>query len=77
MTIRVSNKGWIVIPAELRRRYQLSPGSEVQVVDYGGILAIVPIRKNPDSGHQPACLRGDGRLLTQALLEGPPVGVSM
>ena len=31
MTIHsVSNKGWVVIPAELRRKYGLKPGAEVR-----------------------------------------------
>lgn len=42
MTVTVSEKGWVVIPAELRRKHNLLPGTEVQVVDYGGVLALVP-----------------------------------
>jgi AbrB family looped-hinge helix DNA binding protein len=47
MTAIVSAKGWIVIPAELRRKYHLRPGSKVQVVDYGGVLSLVPSLKDP------------------------------
>jgi len=36
-----------VIPAELRRRYGLRPGSQVHIVDYGGGLAIVPVADDP------------------------------
>lgn len=43
----VSAKGWIVIPVELRRKYGIDPGSKVSVVDYGGILSIVPHRGDP------------------------------
>jgi len=43
----VSSKGWVVIPQELRRKYGLRPGSRVQVVDYGGSLAIVPVPEDP------------------------------
>ena len=39
----VSSKGWIVIPSEMRKKYDLQPGSKVSVVDYGGILFIVPV----------------------------------
>ena len=35
MPVTVSEKGWVVIPAELRRKYNLQPGTEVSVVDYG------------------------------------------
>jgi AbrB family looped-hinge helix DNA binding protein len=47
MTVTVSQKGWVVIPAELRRKHDLHPGTEVQVVDYGGVLALVPTLRDP------------------------------
>lgn len=47
MALTISEKGWVVIPAELRKKYQLTPGSEVIIVDYGGVLSIVPAMKNP------------------------------
>ena len=37
----------MVIPAELRRKHNLGPGAEVQVVDYGGVLALVPTLRDP------------------------------
>jgi AbrB family looped-hinge helix DNA binding protein len=43
----VSARGRIVIPAELRRKYGLRPGSKVQLVDYGGLLALVPSLRDP------------------------------
>ena len=43
----VSSKGWIVIPAELRRRYSLRPGGQVSIVDYGGVLSIVSALTEP------------------------------
>ena len=46
-TLTISTKGWIVIPAELRRKYNLEPGVQVQVVDYGGVLALVPLWEKP------------------------------
>lgn len=45
--LRISQKGWVVIPVELRRKYRLGPGSAVAIVDYGGVLAIVPAREDP------------------------------
>lgn len=47
MTLTVSNKGWVVIPAELRKKYNLHPGAEVIIVDYGGVLSIIPALDNP------------------------------
>ena len=67
MTIKVSSKGWVVIPAHLRRRYKLEPGTEVQIIDYGGILAIVPAEENPIDASA-GMLAGGEKSLTQALL---------
>ena len=47
MSLIVSNKGWVVIPAELRKKYNLLPGTEVVIVDYGGVLSIIPALDNP------------------------------
>ena len=47
MTLTISNKGWVVIPAELRKKYRLFPGRAVQIVDYGGVLALIPSMDNP------------------------------
>jgi AbrB family looped-hinge helix DNA binding protein len=47
MTLTISNKGWVVIPAELRKKYNLTPGTEVVIVDYGGVLSIIPAKKDP------------------------------
>ena len=46
-TATVSAKGWVVIPAEYRKKHHLDPGSQVNVVDYGGVLAIVPALADP------------------------------
>jgi AbrB family looped-hinge helix DNA binding protein len=62
----VSSKGWVVIPAALRRKHKLHPGAEVQVVDYGGVLALVP--KAADPVRQSAGLLKGGKSLTRALL---------
>ena len=44
---KISSKGWLVIPAELRKKYRLEPGQYVRVVDYGGVLSLVPQLKDP------------------------------
>jgi AbrB family looped-hinge helix DNA binding protein len=66
MTVTVSEKGWVVIPAELRRKHKLHPGTEVQVVDYGGVLALVP--KLSDPVHQAAGMLKGPKSLRRALL---------
>jgi AbrB family looped-hinge helix DNA binding protein len=42
MNVKLSQKGWIVIPAALRKKYGLKPGANLHVVDDGGVLSIVP-----------------------------------
>ncbi len=46
-TSTLSEKGWIVIPQELRKRYRLKKGDRVHVIDYGGVISIVPASKAP------------------------------
>jgi AbrB family looped-hinge helix DNA binding protein len=39
VSVTVSEKGWIVIPADRRKKYNLHPGAEISVVDYGLLRA--------------------------------------
>jgi AbrB family looped-hinge helix DNA binding protein len=66
MSVTVSEKGWIVIPADLRRKYNLKPGAEVSVIDYGGVLALVPAMDKPV--RQAAGMLKGRTSLTRALL---------
>lgn len=65
-TTKVSKKGWVVIPKIYRQKYNIKPGDEVRIIDYGGVLAVVPLPQDPI-----AALRGmfaDGPSLTADLL---------
>jgi AbrB family looped-hinge helix DNA binding protein len=67
MNVKLSQKGWVVIPAALRKKYGLEPGAELQVVDYGGVLSIIPADDNPiESGA--GMVKGDDSL-TEAIIE--------
>jgi AbrB family looped-hinge helix DNA binding protein len=46
-TSTLSEKGWVVIPRDLRRRYGLKKGDRVHVIDYGGVISIVPAAETP------------------------------
>jgi AbrB family looped-hinge helix DNA binding protein len=46
-TVTVSAKGWVVIPKNLREKYGLEKGTQLQVVDYGHVLALVPLPDDP------------------------------
>ncbi len=67
MTLKISQKGWVVIPAELRKQYDITPGDEVHVVDYGGVLSLIPTFTDP-MGVAAGILKGETSL-TGALLE--------
>ena len=44
---KVSPKGWVVIPAELRKRYGIQPGTIVIFEEAEGKLILRPIPKSP------------------------------
>ncbi|MBN1147559.1 MAG: AbrB/MazE/SpoVT family DNA-binding domain-containing protein [Anaerolineales bacterium] len=67
MNVKLSQKGWVVIPAYLREKYGLKPGANLQVIDYGGVLAIVPAFEDPVK-EGAGMLKGDDSL-TQAIVE--------
>jgi len=46
-TSTLSKKGWVVIPQEMRQRYGLKKGDKVHVIDYGGVISVVPASENP------------------------------
>ena len=67
MAPKISSKGWIVIPADLRKKYGLKPGDEVHVIDYGGALTLVPAMTDPV--RQTRGMFADGGPLLEDLLE--------
>lgn len=66
--VKVSAKGWIVIPADIRKRYGINPGDEVHIVDYAGTLVIVPKLKDPVNDAL-GLLADGGPSLTEDLLK--------
>lgn len=46
-TVKTLSKGQVVIPAEIRRKYHIKPGSEMQIMEYGGIIYLVPPVEDP------------------------------
>jgi AbrB family looped-hinge helix DNA binding protein len=64
--VTVSQKGWVVIPVELRNKYHWKTGDRVKVVDYGGVVSLVPVLRNPEEQGMGA-LRANGRSLLKAL----------
>lgn len=67
LTAKISSKGWVVIPAELRKKYSLESGQYVRVIDYGGVLALVPQLKDPVEDGMGQLSRGSS--LVRALMK--------
>jgi AbrB family looped-hinge helix DNA binding protein len=66
-TAKVSKKGWIVIPKEIRDRHGIKPGDEVHLYDFDNRILVVPLMKDPIKELR-GILKG-GPSLTKALLE--------
>jgi len=46
-TVKTLSKGQIVIPAEIRKRHHIEPGTEIQIMEYGGIIYLIPPVEDP------------------------------
>jgi len=65
---KVSTKGQVVIPAELRKRHHLEPGAQVRIFEYGDLVCIAPVVKEPVAAAY-GFLADGGKPLTGELLE--------
>ena len=70
----LTEKGQIVIPAEIRARYELTPGTQVEFVDEGGVIRLVVRRRvkpsDPIAGYGLVKIKSTGR--TRKLSEFDP-----
>jgi AbrB family looped-hinge helix DNA binding protein len=46
-TVKILAKGQIVIPAAIRKRYRIEPGTRIQIMEYGGIIYLIPPVEDP------------------------------
>jgi len=46
-TVKTLAKGQIVIPAAIRKRYRIEPGTRIQIMEYGGIIYLIPPVEDP------------------------------
>ena len=67
MKAKVSAKGWIVIPAALRKHFGLKPGTIVEVQEMDEKIVITPGTKDPVDEFYGKL--GGKRSLTEALIE--------
>lgn len=65
MRSTVSERGQTAIPARLREKYDINAGTQLEWLDEGGVIKVVPLPGDPV-----AALRGRGRgeRLTERLL---------
>ncbi len=68
-TVTVSEKGWVVIPKEIRDRHGIKKGDRVHVLDVAGRIIIVPASKgDPVEAAYGMLRRPGGPSATEALL---------
>lgn len=67
-TAKVSTKGWVVIPKALRDKHGIKEGAQIQVVEYGDILALVPLPEDPIEALH-GMLAGESSLTADLLAE--------
>ena len=46
-TVKTLSKGQVVIPAGMRKKYHIIPGTEMQIMEYGGIIYLIPPVDSP------------------------------
>ena len=46
-TVKVLAKGQVVIPASVRKKYDIHPGSRIHIFEYGNLIYLVPPTKDP------------------------------
>jgi AbrB family looped-hinge helix DNA binding protein len=44
---KVTVKGQVLIPGDIRKRHHIDPGTEVQFFEYGNVICIMPVVKDP------------------------------
>ena len=68
-TATLTEKGQVIIPAEIRARYELTPGTQVEFVDEGGAIRLVIRRRVVPS--EPAAGYGMVKVAPRAPASGP------
>ena len=46
-TVKALAKGQVVIPAKLRKKYNIKPGSKLHLLEYDGIIHLIPPVPDP------------------------------
>ncbi|HQO82171.1 MAG TPA: AbrB/MazE/SpoVT family DNA-binding domain-containing protein [Deltaproteobacteria bacterium] len=67
-SVKVLNKGQIVIPASIRKKYAIKPGNRIQMFEYGRLIYLVPQADDP-VGESKGCLPSKPSLSEELLAE--------
>ena len=65
---KVSTKGSVVIPKEIRQKFGIEPGMKVNITESNGNILIIPLPNDPIRFAR-GLLKKEGKSLTQILLE--------
>lgn len=65
--VRATEKGQVVIPVDLRKKYRISKGTRVRIVDKGGEIILKPLLKEPVSEGRGLFRKGPSALKTLML----------
>jgi AbrB family looped-hinge helix DNA binding protein len=66
MKAKVTARGQVSIPAEIRRKFNIEPESRVEWVVEGSVIKVIPLPKDPVAAFRG---RGSGRYSTEQLIE--------
>ncbi len=50
MPVKISAKGQVVLPAEIKRKYEIESGKKIEILDFGGEIVIVPVPETRGRG---------------------------
>ena len=67
-TVKVLSKGQIVIPVGIRKKFEITPGSTIQVFEYDNLIYLVPPAKDALKAAR-GCLPGRPSLSDELLTE--------
>jgi hypothetical protein len=66
MRLEIGRDGRIAIPVTLPQKHFLTPGSSIEIVDYGGLMTLIPCHDDPISAA--AGMLAGNTSMTKALL---------
>ena len=66
---KVSHKGAVVIPKEIRKKFEIEAGMIVNVTEVNGSIRIMPIPKDPIAAARGLLKEDSKQSLTEILLE--------